>query len=189
MLEKGELVCSRDKEVVGVIIDMSQIMNNVTIAVLWNTPPTAQGCTTFVLHKENVIPLPQGTIIRQVFENGKYLECKYKRYDNKRGIIFDEDCKHDLCVNTSHNDKYDIIFSDDVETKNNKQYTCLTIEPWEIMEKDFTREEFIGFLKGNILKYLLRRKGTDVQDAEKIEHYAKKLQEVLKYASDIEEIE
>ena len=48
------------------------------------------------------------------------------------------------------------------------------------MEKDFTREEFIGFLKGNCLKYLLRQKGTNLQDFEKIEHYSKKLQEVLK---------
>ena len=180
MLEKGMLVCSRDKEIVGVIIDMSQIMNNVTVAVLWNKPPTAQGCKTFVLHKENVIPLPQGTIIRQVLDNGKYLECKYKRYDNKRGIIYDEEGKNNLCVGISPSIQYDIIFNNDVSTKNNKQYTCLTVEPWEIMEKDFTQEEFIGFLKGNILKYLLRRKGTDVQDAEKIEHYAKKLQEVLK---------
>lgn len=179
-LKNGDMVCSKTRDVVGVIIESSEKLNNVTIAVIWNGYKVASGCKTFVIHKENVIPLPQGTIIRQVFENGKYLECKYKRYDNKRGIIFDEDCKHDLCVNISPNDKYDIIFSDDVETKNNKQYTCLTIEPWEIMEKDFTREEFIGFLKGNILKYLLRRKGTDVQDAEKIEHYAKKLQEVLK---------
>lgn len=180
MLEKGMLVCSRDKEIVGVIIDMSQIMNNVTIAVLYNKPPTAQGCKTFVLHKDNVIPLPQGTIIRQVFDTGKYLECKYNRYDNKRHIIYDENKEHDLLV--LGDERYEIIFKDDndVSTKNNKQYTCLNIEPWEIMEADFTQEEFIGFLKGNILKYLLRRKGTDVQDAEKIEHYAKKLQEVLK---------
>ncbi len=185
MLEKGMLVCSRDKEIVGVIIDMSQITNNVTIAVLWNNPPTAQGCKTFVLHKENVIPLPQGTIIRQTLDNGEYLECKYKRYDNKRGIIYDEEGKNNLCLGISPYETYDIIFSDEnnVSTKNNKQYTCLTIEPWEIMDNDFTQEEFIGFLKGNILKYLLRRKGTDIQDAEKIEHYAKKLQEVLRNES------
>lgn len=183
MLEKGMLVCSRDKEIVGVIIDMSQIMNNVTIAVLWNDPPTAQGCKTFVLHKENVIPLPQGTIIRQTLDNGKYLECKYKRYDNKRGIIYDEEGKNNLCVAISPSIQYDIIFNNDVSTKNNKQYTCLPIEPWDIMEKDFTREEFIGFLKGNCIKYLLRKKGSDLQDFEKVEHYAKKLQEVLRNES------
>lgn len=181
MLEKGMLVCSRDKEIVGVIINMSQITNNVTIAVLWNNPPTAQGCKTFVLHKENVIPLPQGTIIRQTLDNGEYLECKYDRYDSKRNVIYDKEGKNNLCVACKA--QYDIIFVEDVSTKNNKQYTCLPIEPWDIMEKDFTREEFIGFLKGNCIKYLLRKKGSDLQDFEKVEHYAKKLQEVLRNES------
>ena len=44
----------------------------------------------------------------------------------------------------------------------------------------FTKDEFIGFLKGNIIKYCLRKKGSDLQDFEKIEHYSRKLQKVLK---------
>lgn len=62
---------------------------------------------------------------------------------------------------------------------NAKHYEILAIEPWEIMEKNFTTEEFVAYLKGNIIKYTLRSKGQDLTDAEKIKHYAEKLIEVL----------
>lgn len=171
-MKKGDLVCSKDKSVVGVVIDFVHTLQSVTIAVLWNEPPTAQGCKTFTLHNDNVILLPKGTII-----NTKDKECEYERYDSVTGIIHG---KGDY-ISVVDNEITDVIFKDDdVETKNNKQYTQLGIEPWDIMQSDFTREEFIGFLKGNIIKYCLRKKGSDLQDFEKIEHYARKLQEVLK---------
>lgn len=62
---------------------------------------------------------------------------------------------------------------------NAKHYEILAIEPWEIMEKNFTTEEFVAYLKGNIIKYTLRDKGQALTDAEKIKHYAEKLIEVL----------
>lgn len=62
---------------------------------------------------------------------------------------------------------------------NSKHYEILAIEPWEIMEKNFTTEEFVAYLKGNIIKYTLRDKGQDLSDAEKIKHYAEKLIKVL----------
>jgi len=39
---------------------------------------------------------------------------------------------------------------------NSKHYEILAIEPWEIMERNFTTEEFVAYLKGNIIKYTLR---------------------------------
>ena len=62
---------------------------------------------------------------------------------------------------------------------NAKHYEELNIQPWEIMEKNFTTEEFVAYLKGNIIKYTLRDKGQALSDAEKIKHYAEKLIEVL----------
>ena len=62
---------------------------------------------------------------------------------------------------------------------NSKHYEELNIQPWEIMERNFTTEEFVAYLKGNIIKYTLRSKGQDLTDAEKIKHYAEKLIEVL----------
>ena len=62
---------------------------------------------------------------------------------------------------------------------NSKHYETLNIQPWEIMERNFTNEEFVAYLKGNIIKYTLRDKGQALTDAEKIKHYAEKLIEVI----------
>lgn len=60
---------------------------------------------------------------------------------------------------------------------NAKHYENLNIEPWDIMKADFTKEQWIGFLKGNILKYTLREKGENYKDAQKIQKYAEELAE------------
>lgn len=62
---------------------------------------------------------------------------------------------------------------------NSKHYELLAIEPWEIMEANFPPEQFVSYLKGNIIKYTLRDKGQALSDAQKIKHYAEKLIEVL----------
>jgi hypothetical protein len=57
-------------------------------------------------------------------------------------------------------------------------YTTMNITPWEVMESVLTPQEFIGFLKGNVIKYSMRagrKGGTD--DAAKAKHYAQKLAE------------
>lgn len=177
-MKKGDLVCSKDKSVVGVVIEFVPTMRNVTILVLWNEYPTAQGCKTFTLHNDNVILLPRGTKVIKHFEN-KTETTLYRCYDSITGIIHgDGGALTAWDLNGTCDLEFE--FMEDVTTKNNKQYTTLDIEPWDIMKADFTREEFIGFLKGNIIKYCLRKKGSDLQDFEKIEHYARKLQEILK---------
>lgn len=58
-------------------------------------------------------------------------------------------------------------------------YKDMPIQPWAIMEAVLTREEWLGFLKGNILKYSMRagrKEGSD--DAGKALHYMQKLKEV-----------
>ena len=59
-------------------------------------------------------------------------------------------------------------------------YKDMGVQPWEVMEVVLTREEFIGFLKGNVIKYSMRQgKKQDSDDANKARHYAAKLREVL----------
>jgi hypothetical protein len=61
-------------------------------------------------------------------------------------------------------------------------YKDMPIQPWELMEAVLTHEEFIGFLKGNIIKYSLRagrKDGSD--DGGKAKHYLQKLIEVRGY--------
>ena len=58
-------------------------------------------------------------------------------------------------------------------------YKTMPVQPWEVMEAVLTHEEFVGFLKGNVLKYSMRagrKEGSD--DANKARHYMMKLREV-----------
>lgn len=57
-------------------------------------------------------------------------------------------------------------------------YKDMAIQPWAVMEAVLTHEEFVGFLKGNIIKYSLRQGKKDSPDAEKARHYMQKLSEV-----------
>ena len=69
--------------------------------------------------------------------------------------------------------------ADDKQVSGN-HYKDMPIQPWAIMEAVMTPEEFIGYLKGNIIKYSLRagrKEGSD--DAGKAEHYMQKLKEVI----------
>jgi hypothetical protein len=58
-------------------------------------------------------------------------------------------------------------------------YKELGVQPWDVMNAILTREEFIGFLKGNIVKYGMRQGKKDSDDARKCQHYMQKLKEVL----------
>lgn len=68
--------------------------------------------------------------------------------------------------------------ADDLQISGN-HYKDMAIQPWELMQSVLTHEEFVGFLKGNIIKYSLRagrKDGSD--DAGKARHYMLKLKEV-----------
>jgi len=61
-------------------------------------------------------------------------------------------------------------------------YMVLGVQPWKAMESWMSYEEFTGYLRGNVVKYLARKKGSradGIQDLEKAEHYLSKLIEVL----------
>ena len=59
-------------------------------------------------------------------------------------------------------------------------YKDMGVQPWDVMESVLTREEFIGFLKGNVIKYAMRQgRKIDSDDANKCRHYKAKLNEVL----------
>ena len=59
-------------------------------------------------------------------------------------------------------------------------YKDMPVQPWTVMEAVLTHDEFIGFLKGNCIKYCMRqghKQGSD--DGGKLAHYVDKLNEVL----------
>ena len=58
-------------------------------------------------------------------------------------------------------------------------YKDMPVQPWAVMEAVLTHDEFVGFLKGNVIKYSMRagrKEGSD--DGNKAQHYLKKLREV-----------
>lgn len=56
--------------------------------------------------------------------------------------------------------------------ENQPQYKNQGIEPIELMRKNFSKEEFVGFLQGNVLKYMLRYKDKNgVEDLRKAKTY------------------
>lgn len=59
-------------------------------------------------------------------------------------------------------------------------YKNMPRQPWAVMAETLTHEEFVGFLKGSIIKYEMRdgKKPGAVDDAQKAEHYRAKLKEV-----------
>jgi hypothetical protein len=68
--------------------------------------------------------------------------------------------------------------ADDLQVSGN-HYKDMPVQPWHVMEAVLTHNEFVGFLKGNIIKYSLRagrKDGSD--DAGKARHYLQKLKEV-----------
>ncbi len=57
-------------------------------------------------------------------------------------------------------------------------YKTMDVQPWHVMQAVMTHEEFVGYLKGNIIKYSLRQGKKDSPDAEKCKHYMQKLKEI-----------
>ena len=59
-------------------------------------------------------------------------------------------------------------------------YTSKTVQPWAAMQAWMTHEEFTGFLRGNVIKYIARcnEKG-GIEDLKKARHYLDKLIETL----------
>ena len=60
-----------------------------------------------------------------------------------------------------------------------EHYHGKKIQPWDAMEAWMTKEEFIGYLKGNVIKYVAREQDKGGrQDLMKAQHYLEKLLEV-----------
>ena len=72
------------------------------------------------------------------------------------------------------------LTADDLQISGN-HYKDMAVQPWAVMEAVLTHEEFVGFLKGNIIKYSMRagrKAGSD--DTGKAKHYIQKLKEITK---------
>lgn len=68
----------------------------------------------------------------------------------------------------------------DLQQVGGTHYKDMGIQPWAVMESVLTPQEWVGYLKGNVIKYGMRQGKKDSDDANKARHYALKLGEVLR---------
>ncbi len=57
-------------------------------------------------------------------------------------------------------------------------YTRLDIQPWDAMKAWMSKDEFTGYLRGNVIKYVAREKNP-YEDLLKARHYLNRLIEEL----------
>lgn len=59
-------------------------------------------------------------------------------------------------------------------------YKDKKVQPWDVIDSCMSKEEAVGFYRGNIIKYTMRcnDKG-GIEDLKKAQHYMVKLLEVL----------
>ncbi|MFZ4766721.1 MAG: DUF3310 domain-containing protein [Roseimicrobium sp.] len=69
------------------------------------------------------------------------------------------------------------VSADDYQVGGN-HYKDMGVPPWEVLEATLAKAEFIGFLKGNIIKYSMRQGVRGEIDSQKCKHYIIKLAEM-----------
>lgn len=123
---------------------------------------TKTGDGVWYTNPEYLVPIdkPEGSISREEAEASDKNRCCVKEEENKSIAP--------------------IVPLEDVVVVKNKHYVS-DHQPIETMQANMTNEEFIGFLKGNIIKYACRcgKKDEPLKEAEKIKQYAEWLCIVL----------
>ena len=123
---------------------------------------TKTGDGVWYTNPEYLVPIdkPEGSISREEAEASDKNRCCVKEEENKSIAP--------------------IVPLEDVVVVKNKHYVS-DHQPIETMQANMTNEEFIGFLKGNIIKYACRcgKKDEPLKEAEKIKQYAEWLCVVL----------
>lgn len=116
---------------------------------------TKTGDGVWYTNPEYLVPIdkPEGSVSREEAEASDKNRCCVKEEENKSIAP--------------------IVHLEDVVVIKNKHYVS-DHQPIETMQANMTNEEFIGFLKGNIIKYACRcgKKDEPLKEAEKIKQYA-----------------
>lgn len=135
-----------------------------------------------------------------LYQTNTNLEYSYRKQDNKlvgvyrdsnnykvlTAIIPMENVRWDYFTLTkplkyAKNNQMSLEHSNDSDSKQvgGSHYKDRAIQPWAYMEANYTKEEFVGFLRGNAHKYLARYKDKNgIEDLKKAIHYIEKLIQV-----------
>lgn len=119
--------------------------------------------------------------MRQEIVNGKRYIFMQHTVTLERG----SSCKHcvaafdeELCEELARRDCVGGYFQkeENIMQVGGTHYKDLPIQPFDIMKANFKKEEYEGYLRGNVLKYLLRYQTKNgVEDLKKASHYLDEL--------------
>ena len=103
-----------------------------------------------------------------------------RKAEFKYGVEWDEDINGHSCNDNTLDGHGWFCRASQLELVVDTHYQT-DIQPIEVMQANMTHEELIGFLKGNIIKYVCRcgRKDAPSKEAAKINQYSKWLVEAL----------
>jgi hypothetical protein len=113
--------------------------------------------------------------LEPVFERHDWYQHNKATEDDMPTEIFN--AVYDLVMHPIHK-KY---LSDDDSVNNPAHYTQGGIETIDILKQKLNADEFKGFLKGNVIKYITRstHKGNELEDLKKAQWYISKAIETL----------
>jgi len=129
------------------------------------------------------IPAPRAYKIRNELVKEKIMKAIKRRTKTKK-LTFNAQDRYDITpvVETPAEPVVTPVIgvpvsADDYQVGGN-HYKDMGVPPWEVLEATLAKAEFIGFLKGNIIKYSMRQGVRGEVDSQKCKHYIIKLAEM-----------
>jgi len=150
----------------------------------WRDNPTLTPTEIQALFK---IPMPRAYRIRNELIKEKLLKVKKPRTKVKK-LAFSTKDRYNIPADPIATPEVapevtpvvsEPIKADDYQVGGN-HYKDMGVPPWDVIEATLTQSEFIGFLKGNIIKYSMRQGVRGEVDSQKCKHYIIKLDEMLR---------
>lgn len=119
---------------------------------------------TYICEKSFTTHFIEGNEYKVEYEE---ISDEYVIYDEKGFLYFDFDINGSMVVLKLKEEPQSSDLLD-----NQSHYKNQGIEPIDLMRKNFSKEEFSGFLQGNVLKYMLRYKDKNgLEDLRKAKTY------------------
>lgn len=168
MFKIGDLICTNNKKLVGVIVDIHQ--RTAVIEVMWNYPKFATGCKTYTTTFNNIQPLQKGTGVKLKLKTGNTLNLKYSNYDSERKILYGQNNEVLLLCN---DDELEFNLKDEDVTTNDAVNHPSHYTQGKIEVIDYIEDKKLGYHLGNVVKYVSRagHKNNALEDLKKARWY------------------
>jgi hypothetical protein len=143
----------------------------------WRENPTLKPQEIHTLFQ---IPLPRAYRIRNELVREKLIKIRTERNKVKKVVLRKKPVvTPEVAPVVAPVVSSEPIKADDYQVGGN-HYKDMGVPPWDVIEATLTKPEFIGFLKGNIIKYSMRQGVRGEVDSQKCRHYIIKLDEMYK---------